>query len=53
MIWSGRVLPKMAVHLPLQGLDLLAQHPQDRGGGLHGGGVGGHDNLRLAQVVGA
>jgi hypothetical protein len=50
---SGRVLAKMCLHLLGHGRDLLVQHGQDRDRGAHGGGISGHDDLGLAQVLSA
>ena len=43
---SVRVLAKMGLDLPLQGLDLLVEGGQDRDQGAHRGGVGGGDHRR-------
>ena len=49
---SGRVLPKMVLHLPLQRCDLLIEGDQERSQGTDRGGVGGSDHSRLAQMPG-
>jgi hypothetical protein len=43
----------MRIDLPLQGLDLFLQSPQDRYGGAGAGRVGRGDDLGLAQMLSA
>jgi hypothetical protein len=50
---SVRVLAKMRLHLPLQGLDLLIEGAYHRDQGAGGGGVGGGQRRRLAQLLAA
>jgi hypothetical protein len=45
-----RVPAKMCLHLPLQAGDLLVQGGDHRGQGPDGGGVGGGQGGRLAQL---
>jgi hypothetical protein len=50
---SVRVLAKMRLHLPLQGLDLLIEGAYHRDQGAGGGGVGGGQGRRLGQLLAA
>jgi hypothetical protein len=49
---SVRVLAKIFLHLPLQGLDLLVQDGDHRDQGPDGDGVGGSDGCGAAQLPG-
>ena len=50
---SGRVPPKMGLHLPLQDADLGVQHADHRDHRPHGRGVGAGEHRGLVQRFGA